>query len=319
MDRNLINRLSIVTDEEKAILSGLPLKKNIYTSDMDFVIDYDKLTDDKRDILVRPHTRFADFPHHKHNYLEMMIVLSGEITHRIFDESLTLSEGDILIMNKHVSHSIDKAWTNDIGVNVIISDDFVERLLQEVSKTAFSELAQQNLRYGGDGIYLCFSTRGNKQLENIVENLLFELLEYYSDSNVLKYTVSLLFNYLSRNTPTLLRTASKMPDRASKRKAAISEYIASKYKTATLRELSEIMFLSMPYLSRLIVEYFGKSFKELLFEQRMNVATELVIKTRLPIGDIISSVGYENESYFHREFKRKNGKTPLMMRRDSQG
>ena len=100
------------------------------------------------------------------------------------------------------------------------------------------------------------------------------------------------------------------------RKSAILGYIRSNYRTATLKELSELIFLSAPYLSKIISEYFGKSFKELLFEERMARATEMIKKTGLPIGDIINSVGYENESYFHREFKRRTGKTPLSLRKE---
>ena len=57
-----------------------------------------------RDITVRTHTRYTDFPLHKHNYLEMMIVLGGSITHVIGQEEIKLDAGDILVMNKHVSH-----------------------------------------------------------------------------------------------------------------------------------------------------------------------------------------------------------------------
>ena len=84
-----------------------------------------------------------------------------------------------------------------------------------------------------------------------------------------------------------------------------------------LSELADLVFLSVPYLSKLINAYFGKSFKELLLDIRMKKAAELITKTSLPIGDIINSVGYENESYFHREFKRRTGKTPLSMRKNA--
>ena len=151
----------------------------------------------------------------------------------------------------------------------------------------------------------------------IVENLLFELTEYSKDTGILRYTTALLFDYLSRNSDTLLRIASRLPDRDGVRRAQILGYIHTSYKTATLSELSELVFLSVPYLSKLISDYFGKSFKELLFDERMARATELIKKTKLPIADIINSVGYENESYFHREFKRKTGKTPLAVRKSA--
>ncbi len=316
MDEFLLSQISMISEEEERILSGIPLDRELYTSNSDFVVSSDKMTGGMRDITVRTHTRYTSFPLHRHNYLEMMIVLSGNITNHISGETITLGEGDILILNKHVSHSIDRAETPDIGVNIILSDNFMDSLSKELAETVFSELAEQNAKSDGSGIYLCFSTKGNKQISNIIENLLFELLEYSSDMQILRYTTALLFDYLSRNSGTLLRIASRLPDRDGMRKSAILGYIRSNYRTATLKELSELIFLSAPYLSKIISEYFGKSFKELLFEERMARATEMIKKTGLPIGDIINSVGYENESYFHREFKRRTGKTPLSLRKE---
>ena len=171
MEDFLIRKLSVVTDEEKRILSGKELDKKLYTEESDFIVHTDRLMRG-RDISVRTHTRYTDFPLHRHNYLEIMIVLSGSITHEIHGESITLGEGDILVLNKHTSHAIKRADTPDIGVNVIISDSFVESLLKELSETVFSELAEQNSRPDGRSVYLCFSAKGNKQIANIVENLL---------------------------------------------------------------------------------------------------------------------------------------------------
>lgn len=316
MEKFLIQRLSVVTDEEKRILSGDGLNKELYTADSDFVVRIDKMMRG-RDVSVRTHTRYVDFPLHKHNYLEVMIVLSGSITHEIHGEPVTLGEGDILVLNKHVAHSIKRADTPDIGVNVIISDSFVELLQRELSETVFSELAEQNSRPDGKSVYLCFSAKGNKQIANIVENLLFELIEYSADMQILRSTTSLLFNYLSRKSGKLLRAASTLPDRDGRRRSAILGYIRSNYRSATLTELSEIMFLTPPYLSKTVAALFGKSFKELLLEERINRAGEMIKNTDLPIGDIINSVGYENESYFHREFKKSFGVTPLVYRKSA--
>lgn len=317
MDQDLMRQIASITEEEERILAGTPLDRDIYTTRGDFVVSSDKMTGGMRDITVRTHTRYTPFPTHKHNYLEIMIVLSGSITHRISGEEIALGEGDILVMNKHVAHSIDRADTPDIGVNIILSDSFANSLAKELSETVFSELAEQNSMPDGSGIYLCFSAKGHKPITNIIENLLFELTEYPSNTEILRYTVALLFDYLSRSSESLLRIASRLPDRDGVRRAQILGYIHTSYKTATLSELSELVFLSVPYLSKLIGEYFGKTFKELLSEERMARATDLIKKTTLPIGEIINSVGYENESYFHREFKRKTGKTPLAVRKSA--
>ena len=317
MDERILSRISRISDEERRILNGSGLEKDIYCELDDFVVSGELMTGPSRDICVRTHTRYTAFPLHRHNYLEMMIVLSGSITHRIAGESVTLGSGDILVLNKHVAHSIDRADTNDLGVNIIISDSFIDSIKGELFQTVFAELAEQNSRADGSGIYLAFSTGGNRRISNVVENLLFELLEDSSNAQIKKYTVALLFDYLSEGAESLLRLASRLPDRDGMRRATVLGYLEAHYKTATLSELADLVFLSVPYLSKLINAYFGKSFKELLLDIRMKKAAELITKTALPIGDIINSVGYENESYFHREFKRRTGKTPLSMRKNA--
>lgn len=317
MESFLLEKISMVSDEENAILSGLDIDRTLYTGARDFVVNADKLLKGGRSISVRTHTRFTEFPEHKHNYLEMMIVLSGSITHVIAGETVTLTKGDILILNKHVSHSIKRAGALDIGVNIIISDSFVESLSEDLADTVFSEMAEQNSKLGGSGIYLCFGSDGNKQVENIIENLLFELIEYSADDRILRYTTALLFDYLTRKSKKLLKIASRTPDKNGMRRREILSYIQSNYKAATLTELSKRMYLTAPYLSKMINDVFGKGFKELLFEERMRRAVDLITKSNIPIGNVIESVGYENESYFHKEFKKHTGMTPLKMRKQS--
>ena len=95
----------------------------------------------------------------------------------------------------------------------------------------------------------------------------------------------------------------------------ILSYVKNNFRTASLSELGGRLYLSVPYLSKFIKTHIGKSFKELVVEARMDRARELIFDTDMPIGEIIRAVGYENESYFHREFKAKFGVTPLAMRR----
>ena len=315
MDELLLKRISEITNEEKMILNGTPLDRAIYSGTDDFVVSSERISGGKADITVRTHTRYTDFPLHRHNYLEMMIVLSGSITNRIGTDAITLGAGDILVMNKHVTHSVDRADTADLGVNIILPDDFIDSLKAELAGTVFSELAEQNSRADGSGIYLAFSAGENKRIANVIENLLYEVLNNSTNVQIKRYTMALLFDYLSEGSDSLLRIASRMPDRDGVRRATIAGYINTHYKTATLTELAGITFLSVPYLSKKITEYFGKSFKELLLDARMKKAAKLIRETPLPIGSIINSVGYENESYFHREFKAYFGKTPLAYRR----
>lgn len=318
MDFELMKILSRRTPEEEAILSGKPLDRGIYTAEGDFVVLDEHLSGGRRAISVRTHTRYAPFPPHRHNYVEMMIVLSGSITHLVEGESVKLEMGDILFLNKHATHSIEPAGEEDLGVNVIMSDSFVDSVTAGLVGTPFASLIKENGREDGGGMYLHFSTAGRRCISNLIENLLMELTAPASEMYLMSRTAALLLYYLSREEGALVTVGGVPSDKEPRRKREILSYIRGNYRTATLSELSGRLYLSVPYLSRLVAEYFGKSFKELLVEERMARARELLVESDMAVMDIIRAVGYENDSYFHRSFKKSFGMTPLAARKTAQ-
>ena len=315
MEKYILDILSRESEEETGILGGEVLNRKIDAGGEDFVVNEARLFGAGRGISARTHTRYTDFPLHRHNYVEMMIVLSGSITHRIDGEPLTLSTGEVLIMSKHVSHSVERSGKEDIGVNIIMSDRFIYGVTSELAGTVFSSLIKENAKQNGAPIYLAFRTGGRKYLENAIENLLFELTVRGEDVGVMSGTVSLLLRYLSLENDELLIHGNVKTDKDDARRLDVLSYVKSNYRTASLTELSEKLYLTVPYLSKVIKDSFGKSFKELVVDERMERARTAIEETALPIGDIIRSVGYENESYFHREFKKRYGTTPLAIRK----
>ena len=315
MEKYILDILSRESEEEAGILGGEVLNRKIYSGGEDFVVNEARLFGAGRGISARTHTRYTDFPLHRHNYVEMMIVLSGSITHRIDGKPFTLSTGEVLIMNKHVSHSVERSGKDDIGVNIIMSDRFIYGVTSELAGTVFSSLIKENAKQNGAPIYLAFRTGGRKYLENAIENLLFELTVRGEDVGVMSGTVSLLLRYLSLENDELLIHGNVKTDKDDARRLDVLSYVKSNYRTASLTELSEKLYLTVPYLSKVIKDSFGKSFKELVVDERMERARTAIEETALPIGDIIRSVGYENESYFHREFKKRYGTTPLAIRK----
>lgn len=76
----IIKFLLELSEEEKNALNGQTIvDKKIYTETRDFEIDYQKFLHKNELINIRRHTRFVDFPEHKHNYIEMSYVVQGEL------------------------------------------------------------------------------------------------------------------------------------------------------------------------------------------------------------------------------------------------
>ena len=316
MKKDIIDRLRELSAEEREILSGGKINTEVYFKGANATIIGDGLFDGSSEIGIRRHTRFAEFPQHKHSYLEVMAVLSGTVTHNVNGEEVKLSAGDILFMNKHTKHAVSVTGAEDIAVNVSLSDAFLSGASADLGGTAFFSILSENANPQGAGCYLHFSTAGVTAVENLLENIIIELLDGCGDSIASKY-VEILMRYLSRESSGLLVGGDAPQDKRSIRMRAVSEYVSTNCMSATLGELSRRLYLCAPYLSKSIKEYFGKSFKELVVDEKMRRAEGLVVRTDMNIGDIISSVGYDNESYFHKEFRKRYGCTPLALRKKS--
>ncbi len=79
--------------------------------------------------------------------------------------------------------------------------------------------------------------------------------------------------------------------------------------------LSALVFVSPDHLSHLFRQQKGLSLSAYILEQRLDKARELLLTTRKSIREIAFASGFQNESYFISQFKRKTGKTPLNYRK----
>ena len=315
MRSEIIKILDELTDEERRILDGDSLKLDIYFGGDMAVVSNSSLFGGRSDIGIRRHTRFVQFPSHSHTFIELMAVVSGEITHVIGEREIKLTAGDLLFLNKHVSHSVKLTGREDIAVNIRLSDSFVLGAIEKLSGGIFSDFLQDNVKESGGGAYLHFRTAKNVAVENLCENIILELIGD-GDGEIAARTLEILLLYLSREGGGMLAGGAAPRNKDAERKAKILAYIRNNCAGATLGELSGQLYLTVPYLSKTVKDYFGKSFKELLLEERMERARSLITESDMQIGEIVRTVGYDNESYFHREFKKRFGTTPLSIRKN---
>jgi len=94
------------------------------------------------------------------------------------------------------------------------------------------------------------------------------------------------------------------------------QYMTQNYnKPLTLEETAAQVQLNPSYFSSLFKKSCGSSFKEYLNYIRIEESKHLLSNTNYSIIDIAIAVGFEEQSYFTRVFKKYTGLTPKQYRK----
>ena len=312
----ICRQLMAVTPEEQQILDGdESVQRELYTSDTDFIVDSRKFLEKGRWIDVRKSTRFVYFPPHGHNYIEMVFVLSGHLTTTIdSSRTLVLTEGDILLMNQNAVHDIRPCGMEDVAVNFMILPEFFHRSIVSLDEKnmmrdfLISTLVQKDSGKQSSGDFLLFHAKGVVPVENLIENLLWNLLVRRKGlSTITQTTAELLFMNLSA-----LSSDVRASDDGSWKDTVMTvlEYIDEHYTDGTLEEIAKRTGYTTYSLSRLLKARTGKNFKQLLQSRRLQQAAYYLENTTLPVTRIIKKIGYENSSYFYRVYQDYYGISP---------
>ncbi|WP_159882521.1 response regulator [Paenibacillus puerhi] len=91
----------------------------------------------------------------------------------------------------------------------------------------------------------------------------------------------------------------------------IAAYIRNHYhQDITLQEIANHFYLSREYISRKFKQEFGENLSDYLSGIRMEKAKLLLLNPHLRISQIAAMVGYDDEKYFSKVFKKMEGVSP---------
>ena len=104
------------------------------------------------------------------------------------------------------------------------------------------------------------------------------------------------------------KEAGNCPERDQKE--VIAEYLHNNYsRSLTLEDLAEYLHFNASYTSDLFRKLFGKSFVLYLTDLRMERAKSLLLSGKFKVYEVAEQVGYQDEKYFQKIFKRHVGCT----------
>src|SRR5699024_4245718 len=85
-------------------------------------------------------------------------------------------------------------------------------------------------------------------------------------------------------------------------------------KKLSLDEVAEHLYLNASYFSRLFKKELNITFVEYVKQRKVERAKELLEITNDSVGSVCEQLGYDNQSYFIKVFKKIVGCTPLEFR-----
>ncbi len=286
-------------------------EKGIYTSFPNQEVMKDKFT-------IRVKRRNLMTLEHRHEYIEIVYVLEGQLVQEMNGEKQRMRKGDICILDKNVRHSSEALTEHDIVINMLITPDFFDGLFMNlltddnrISNFIINSLYSMSTAQQ----YIMYHAEENSIIRMILESM---LMEYFSEKTrsmiAIKGYLLILFTELSRGLAEGKEEVIKKSLKSIKKE--LFDYIKENFKDCNLTVMAGHFHFHPVYLSNLIKREFGKNLKDLLMELRMEEVSHLLKNTDMTIENIINEVGYTNNSYFYKIFKKQYGCTPVDYRRN---
>ena len=269
----------------------------MYKQDFSVVMDGDKLLFPLTDALLDGRHCW-NAKRHCHADYELHLILGGSCTVHVESDQYTLQPGNALLIPPGQYHQ-----------PLQISGDF-DRLCLCLSVSQ-GELSQAVAQAAATCRVLTLEVR---------ETALGILRELSAPS---PFGSTLLHGYLEQLTVFLLRTlnilphSTTLPVESDLRTAVIDEYFESHITDCSEAELAKSLHLSTRQLSRVLQRDYGMSFRQKRTGARMDYAGFLLRTTKQSIGQVCTSVGYQSEAVFYRNFKTHFGISPQQYRKQS--
>lgn len=270
------------------------------------------------DVIVSKHLRYSPCFIHSHSFFEIIYVLNGSCLNTISNTSLEMKQGDVCILSPtNTIHALSVFSDDCIVINLLVRSTTFEKSFFGILKSndILSSFFSNALYSSNAESYLLFTKQNDIQTIN-------SALEMYDEfNNNLNYSDRMLTSMMSSFFIRLLRTDSKniiVPNpsgsQSDRNILFILNYISTNYETITLKELSSKFNYSERQMARILKDYTGKNFINIIYDIKLQKACDLLKNPDMSINKIIETVGYSNTTHFYKIFKKYYNMTPIEYR-----
>lgn len=266
--------------------------------------------------------RSTDFPEyvgvvHKHEFIEIVWVISGRAEHSTPTGSYPVVKGDLVIVDcgtAHVFHEDAQHPEPFIAYDLMFTPDCVDSLLFDLE--SFRDLCTSFVFYSiypekrmlGPDLHL---SGGNYSVFSGIFQKIYR--EFMSETPGYE---ALIRAYVVELIVRVLRILNDMPEKtlSNRKKQAVEDaisYMAKHFgRNVTLDELARETFFSKDYFARMFHDVTGMRVHTYLQNLRIEEACHLLRTTDMKISDIAAACGFNDLSFFYSVFRKKTNQTP---------
>ena len=318
MDFYAVNeQLFRLTDREKYYQEHSELSKDHYQKLITTQINnqkvyvFDDLIPVGKNFNIVKHTRFVPVPSHIHNFIELNYIYSGSCTQIIDNSKVTLTKGQICLIDTSVPHSIENTNEQDIIINILVKKKyFLSQLSHNTlsSNIVFDFILNALSETQSHNQYIVFKNNDYEQIKLIMDQILYDHFENRIGSDkVIESLISILFSLLIRNFEYI---TNKTKNKNNKQIIDLLEFIDQNFMEVTLSILSEQFNYTPSYISTLLKSETGKSFSKLVLDKKLEFAEILLQTTDKTVQECAEESGFSNSTYFYDKYKTHFGKLP---------
>lgn len=245
---------------------------------------------------------FKVLPHIRQEYL-LHYIISGKGHYHTSEEDYVLKDGDIFLIrpNQLVSYETDP-WEPFHFTWVAFSGSEAKEIIPTLGFSDNNLVRHLHSKYS---IH-----------EKIMECI--DLLESKSNYNeyMVKANLYHIFGCLSKSYLMDQPSHNSSKDHVSEHVNKAMSFIRLNYMTSiTVSDVTNFVGLERSYFSKIFHKHTGKTVQEYLLEVRLQQAKLLLAQTTYSIKEIGSFIGFSDECYFSRAFKRSTGVSPSTFRK----
>lgn len=263
-------------------------------------------------LYIKKQSRFQACPAHIHDWIEINYMYSGQCHQIINGTSYVLGKGQVALIDTDTPHSTTALEMDDIMISLVISKEylnsnFFNRLSQDsILSRFFINAINKNTRHDN---FILFHSENSRKLPLFFNEL---ICEFYDPSINSPDMVSSLFTLVLCELINVYENDIGKKDLNIHKNSVIPilRYIEGNYQNCTLESTAHFFNINPNYLTTLLKQTTGNSYKELIQHQRLTKACQLLRNTDLTVTDVANQVGYENINFFYKKFKEKYLNSP---------